>query len=443
MFVDFLLKRFEDNSEKVAVIWQEREYAYQFMLEKVRQAQEFLCKNKVCGGEIVALRSDFNVDSISLLIALVENANIIVPLSPAVKTIGEFYQIAEVENIIEIADGRPVVQKRDGRVRNNLLLDLKQRGHPGLILFSSGTTGKNKAAVHDFVLLLNKFEAERRTFRTISFLLFDHIGGINTLFYSLSNCGTMVVPIDRSPESICRLIEKYKVELLPTSPSFLNMILITGAYRTYDLSSLKLITYGTEVMPEQTLKRLNQLFPEIELKQTYGLSELGIMRTKSKSSNSLWLKVGGADYKTKVVDNILYIKAKTAMLGYLNAPSLFDEEGWFNTHDKVEVDGEWIKILGRETDIINVGGQKVYPAEVESVILEIDNIAEVAIYRKPNPLMGNVVAARISLLKDESLSSVKKTVRRYCKDRLESFKIPAFIEITTAKQVSERFKKVR
>ena len=68
------------------------------------------------------------------------------------------------------------------------------------------------------------------------------------------------------------------------------------------------------------------------------------------------------------------------MLGYLNAPQPFDEDGWFNTQDKVEQDGEWIKILGRVTDIINVGGQKVYPAEIESALLELDEITDATVF---------------------------------------------------------------
>jgi acyl-CoA synthetase (AMP-forming)/AMP-acid ligase II len=221
------------------------------------------------------------------------------------------------------------------------------------------------------------------------------------------------------------------------------MILMSKAYLKYDLSSLKIVTYGTESMPKQTLKAFNKLFPNITLKQTYGLSEIGIMRTKSRNNDSLWMKIGGEDYQAKIVDDILFIKAKTAMLGYLNAPSPFDENGWFNTQDKVEVDGEWIKILGRVTDIINVGGQKVYPAEVESILLEMDNVKEVSVFGKENPIMGKVVGARFNLLEDESVSSLKKRIRQCCKDKLESFKIPVHIEITKENQVSDRFKKVR
>ena len=196
-------------------------------------------------------------------------------------------------------------------------------------------------------------------------------------------------------------------------------------------------------MPESTLKSFHKLFPLVKLKQTYGLTELGVMRTKSKNSESLWVKVGGEDYETKIVDNSLFIKAKSTILGYLNAESPYDDEGWYNTGDKVDQDGDWIKFLGRDCDIINVGGQKVYPAEVESTLLELENIQEVSVFGSNNPIMGKVVSARINLIKDEKLNELKKRIRIHCKDKLESYKIPAHIEITKEKQISERFKKVR
>ena len=79
------------------------------------------------------------------------------------------------------------------------------------------------------------------------------------------------------------------------------------------------------------------------------------------------------------------------MLGYLNAPSPFDADGWFNTQDAVEQDGEWLRFLGRTSDLINVGGQKVYPAEVESVLLELENVLDVTVRGEPNPIIGQIV----------------------------------------------------
>ena len=279
--------------------------------------------------------------------------------------------------------------------------------------------------------------------RTIAFLLLDHIGGINGLLYTFSNGGAIIFPKSLTPEVVCQAIQEHRAQLLPTSPTFLNLLLISEQYKNFDLSSLELITYGTEPMPESTLHRLNEIFPNVQLKQTYGLSELGIMRSKSKDSNSLWVKIGGEGFETKVVDGILWIRTQSAMLGYLNAPSPFDEEGWFNTEDVVEVDGEYIRILGRKTEIINVGGEKVYPAEVESVLLQMCNIQDVTVHGEKNPIMGNIVAATVKLFEPEELSSLKKRIREFCSNKLAPYKIPVRIEISEYEQFSARFKKMR
>ena len=324
-----------------------------------------------------------------------------------------------------------------------MIKKLKKNQHPGLILFSSGSTGKSKAVVHDFLPLLAKFRKQRNSYRTITFLLFDHIGGINTLLYIFSQMSLLVAIDQRTPDYVCKMIEKYGVELLPTSPTFLRMMLISEAYKRYSLESLKLITYGTEMMSEHTLKLLHAKLPKVTLKQTYGLSEIGIMRTKSLEDNSLWLKLGGEDFQTKIKDGILFVKAKTAMLGYLNASSPFEDNGWLNTHDKVEVNGEWVKFLGRDTDIINVGGLKVYPADVESVLQEMENIYDVCVCGRENPLLGEVVVAKIILLKPENLLDLKTRIREYCKNRLEPYKIPVIVELVKDISISQRFKKIR
>ena len=108
--------------------------------------------------------------------------------------------------------------------------------------------------------------------------------------------------------------EKFRAELLPVTPTFLNLLLLSGAHKRRDLSSLKVISYGAESMPEGTLQRLARLFPNVRLQQTYGLIELGALRTKSKSSDSLWVRVGGEGYQTRVVDGMLQIKSRSAAM---------------------------------------------------------------------------------------------------------------------------------
>ena len=131
------------------------------------------------------------------------------------------------------------------------------------------------------------------------------------------------------------------------------------------------------------------------------------------------------------------------MLGYLNAPSPFTEDGWFITGDEVEVKGEYIKILGRKSDIINVGGEKVYPSEVESVIQEIKEVLDVSVFGESNPILGNVVVAQITTLPTIDKKEVKSLVKKFCKSRLDLYKVPTKIKIIDKAQFSERFKKVR
>ncbi len=445
MEIEFLLDVFRANQTEDAIVWRDRVFSFDWLLEAVRSWSERLEDSVVKPGSVVSLEADFSPNAISLMLALVEHRCIIVPLTTSVETRKpEFSEIAQVEAVVRIGeDDRAQFDRTSRMARHGLLMQLRERGQPGLVLFSSGSTGKSKAAVHDFGALLEKFKVKRRRLRTMCFLLFDHIGGVNTLLYTLSNAGCVVTVPERLPEVVCEAIEKWRVELLPTSPTFLNLLLLSEAYKRYDLSSLKMVTYGTEVMLESTLRRVREVFPQVELVQTYGLSELGILRSKSKSSGSLWMKVGGEGFETRVVDGLLEIKARSAMLGYLNAASPFTEDGWFRTGDAVEVDGDYIRILGRRSESINVGGEKVYPAEIESTLQGMDGVKEVVVIGERNAITGQVVKARVRLDTGESVSEFRRRMWAFCEGKMPRFKIPQKVLLVTDELRSDRFKKIR
>lgn len=446
MSIQWLLDKMKAFNDREAIIWKGNSYTYKHLFDKVEDWKITLSNNRVTNSQVVSIEGDYSPNISALLLSLIENRNIIVPLSSSLPQIQkeEFTSISEgqVKYTFDSNDDFQF-EKLNTSVTNPLIQEFQSMGEPGLVLFSSGSTGKSKAALHNFTKLLKKYKVPRPSMRTIMFLLFDHIGGVNTFFHMLSNGGCLIVIDDRSPEGVCRAIEAFKVELLPTSPTFLNLLLISEQYKRFDLSSLKTISYGTEPMSDSTLKRVHEILPDVKLQQTYGLSELGILRSKSKSSDSLWVKVGGENYQTKIVNGLLYIKTDSAMLGYLNALSPFDKDGWFNTEDQVEVDGEYVKILGRKSDIINVGGQKVYPAEVESVLLEMDGITDVTVTGEANPILGQIVKARVCLAKEESINELKRRIRGFCKGRLEQYKIPVKIEIASEAQFGARFKRMR
>jgi acyl-CoA synthetase (AMP-forming)/AMP-acid ligase II len=443
--IDFLAEVLRGNPTRDAIIWNGKAYRYEWLLDRFHHWGEVLSSEQVEPGTIAILEADFSPNSVALLLALVQANCVVVPLTQSVADKkAEFIEIAAGMISFQLTEADHIETRRLGPYRPNEFYDtLRQRGHPGLVLFSSGSTGKSKAAVHDFGLILDKFRTPRHALRTITFLLFDHIGGVNTLFYTLSNGGCVVTVPDRSPDGVLKTIQDFKVELLPTSPTFINLILLSDAHKRYDLSSLKTVTYGTEPMPESTLRRFNALFPNVKLLQTYGLSEVGILRSKSKSSDSLWVKVGGEGFETRVIDGVLQVKAQSAMLGYLNAPSPFTEDGWFVTGDHVEVDGEYIRILGRKSEIINVGGEKVYPSEVESVIQEVDNVAEATVYGERNAITGSIVCASIRLKREEDPKEFTARLKAFCRRKLQPYKVPVKVQIVGERQHSDRFKKMR
>jgi long-chain acyl-CoA synthetase len=441
--IGFLEQRMRESSTLEAIAHDGRVYTYADVVQRMVAWQTLLAQLGIGPGRVVSVEGDYTIETVSAFLALTANLDIAVPLSRDSQAhAAEFLELGEVEyRLIPDSDCR---LSATGRLAGHTLYGkLRERRAPGLVLFTSGSTGKNKAAVHDLAILLKKFQVQRHCYRTLVFLQLDHIGGVNTLFYTLSNSGTVIVAPDRSPDAVGTAIETYKVELLPTSPTFLNLLLLSGAYERHDLASLKLITYGTETMPESTLRNVAEAFPAAKLQQTYGLTELGILRSKSRGQDSLWVRVGGEGYETKVVDGRLWVRAESAMLGYLNAPSPFDEDGYFDTGDRVEVDGEWLRILGRDSEIINVGGNKVYPAEVESVLLQLDNVVDVAVYGERHPLTGHMVVASVLLGREEPPQDFKVRMRQFCRERLAGFKIPSKVVFAEGPLYSSRFKRMR
>lgn len=443
--LEILFNRFRGASTAEALIWQDRAFLYQDLLSRRSAVQNDLQNRNITAGSVVALKADLSPQSVATLLALLVQQCIVVMLSqPAAGQRAETFRTAQVEYGIQI-DGADHMhyQPLPYRPDHPLYRQLWKRQHPGVVLFSSGTTGERKAVVHDATTLLEKYRARRYNLRTLAFMPLDHIGGMDTLFYALSNGSCLVTIPDRSPQTICRAIERHQVEVLPVSPTFLNLLLLSRADEHHDLSSLKYITYGAEVMPESTLKRCAARFPHVTLLQKYGTTETGTLRSKSERSDSLWVKLGGAEFQTRVVNGILQIKAVSSMLGYLNAPSPFTADGWFITGDRVEVHGDYLKILGRNSEVINVGGEKVYPAAVERVIQEIDGVHEVTVYGEKNPLLGNVVCAAIQAARPLDPPAFIRHIKRHCREHLPPHHVPVKIKWIDTEPEYRHFKKTR
>ena len=442
--MSYLIENFKNFDKKVAIVFKNESFTYKNLYEKIEDIEKKLLP-KIAKGEVVAIVSDYSFEAIALLLALYKNKNIVVPITSVAKSeIDEKVEEAYCDKVITIEEKDYKIENIASKTKHEMIKNLQENGNSGLILFSSGSTGKPKAMIHNFDnLVIHYKDKKEKSINMIIFLMFDHIGGLNTLLNILSMGATMIIPEDRNADNICKLLQDYKIMVLPSSPTFLNLILMSKAYEKYDLSFLRMITYGTEAMPESLLERLKEAFPKVKFLQTFGTSETGIANTASKSSNSTFMKIDDPSLEYKIVENELWLRSKTQILGYLNySMDSFTSDGWFKTADLVEEtkDG-YIKIIGRSKEIINVGGQKVLPNEVETVILQMPQIQDCMVYGEKSVITGQTVVCDVVL--KELAQNIKKDIRVFCKDKLDAYKIPTKVNVVEKTNFGSRFKKIR
>ena len=441
--MSFILDKFKSFNSKNAIVFEDRIYTYEEFVKQIKDYKNILDKHNI-SSKVVVILGDYSFYNLALFFALYENKNIIVPITSNIKKVqDDFIKESFCQTIIKTDERNLLIQNLKTTFSHNMIDNLIEKNSSGLILFSSGSTGKPKAMIHNLDTLIDSFKDKKeKSMNMLVFLMFDHIGGLNTVFNALCMGACLIIPKIKDAKTICELIEKYKIMVLPSSPTFLNLILISEEYKNYDLSSLRMITYGTETMPQSLLLKLKEVFPKVKFLQTFGTSETGISTTSSKSSNSLFMKLEDINGEYKIVENELWLRSKTQVLGYLNASmDSFTSDGWFKTGDLVEVDGEYIKIIGRAKEVINVGGQKVLPAEIESIILEMEEISDCMVYGEKNAITGQTVVCDVVL--NKNIENIKKRVRVFCKDRLDAYKIPTKVNVVDKTNFSDRFKKIR
>jgi acyl-coenzyme A synthetase/AMP-(fatty) acid ligase len=440
-----LLELLKNHDNQISLIENHNSYTYKDLLEQIQHFDSVLVQDQVAPGTITFLKGDYSFQSIAFFLSMFKRGLICVPIT----TTNE----AEIKERIEASGATLCYDMRNDK-KETFLPDqvhaiihaIRQRNRSGLILFSSGSTGKPKAMVHDLDNLVESYlDLKSKSLVFVVFLMFDHIGGLNTLLNCLAMGATIVLPSSRNPEKVSQLIEKYKVNVLPASPTFLNLLLMAKCQETYDLSSLRMITYGTEPMPASLLLKLKDTFLRVKFLQTFGTSETGIIKTQSKSSESTSLKFDDPDQEFQIVNGELWLRSKTQIMGYLNHNmDSFTEDGWFKTGDLVEESEDgFLKITGRAKELINVGGEKVLPAEVESVVMEIDGVTDCIAFGLPNSITGQIVAVNVSLEKGIDPLTIKSVIKKHCSERLDRYKIPAKIQIKEQIDFSDRFKKKR
>ncbi len=443
-FVD----RIRTLGDRECLVEQGVSYSYNALAQQIDHSINTFQTSGIEAGDIVALIGDYSLRGIAALLALVELQAIIVPITSASNEEAEERK-REVNALWQIVATKEIEIKRlitKEIEAHSLIQCVREAKHAGIVLFSSGSTSRPKAMIHDANSFLKRFENKRpRKRRILIFLLFDHIGGLNTLFNALAMGACIIVPASRDPDMVAESMAEHGANLLPASPTFLNLLLMSGAAQRYDLSKLRFITYGTEPMPESLLQRIQKTLPFVQLIQTFGTSETGISQTVSRSSDSTLMKFDDPKTEYQIVNGELWLRSESQVLGYLNHDTKrFTEDGWFRTGDIVEeADNGFLRIIGRRQDLINVGGEKVSPLEVENVIIDLPEVSDCIAYGEENAITGQNVAAKVVPCLEVDPAELKRLIKKHCRKQLSGYKVPARIRIISSTEYSKRFKKIR
>jgi len=303
------------------------------------------------------------------------------------------------------------------------------------LLTTSGTTGTPKVVAHT-TQSLTRTTAKGGVDRQLTWgLLYDpaRFAGFQVVLQAIVANAKLVVPSpDLDFERKIEFLVANGCDALSATPSLWRKILMTRASRHLDL---KQITLGGEIADQRVLNSLVKQFPSAAITHIFASTEAGVgfsVKDKRAGFPLSWLETGVRDVEMKISDQgTLCLKNTHLNQRYLGGGgSIADAQGWIDTGDVVEVDGERILFKGRLNGAINIGGNKVIPEDVETRILEVPGVYQVAVRAKSSSIAGALVEALIVPAPElEDTSGLVKSVKQYCKQVLPSFKVPAFVRL--------------
>ncbi|CCG03407.1 acyl-CoA synthetase [Blastococcus saxobsidens] len=322
---------------------------------------------------------------------------------------------------------------------------------PCLIMYTSGTTGRPKGAVlthgnmtwnaMNQLLGLNMASDER----TLALAPLFHIGGLNGTVNSALLAGGCAVIVRRfDPAETLQVIEEQRVNSFFAVPTMLDAMSREPGFGTRDLSALRTIGAAGAAVPLPTLR--TWLDRGVTMQQCYGMTEAAPGCTVLASADAV-RKVGSAgkpvfftdvrvlrpDGTEAVPDEVgeIVVQGPNVMAGYWNDPeqtAVALRDGWYHTGDAGSLDDEgFLYVRDRYKDMIISGGENVYPAEVESALLELDGVQEAAVIGVPDERWGEVGLAIV--VPDPGAALDADDLRARLRDRLAAFKVPKHVEL--------------
>ncbi|MFY0672636.1 MAG: AMP-binding protein [Bacteroidia bacterium] len=400
---------------------------YGQFLQLVQKKREFF-KEKGCSDKVTLWPEYYNVNTPIELTALALEKAIVIP-----------YHSKSPERVLPWVEVSPYALNTDAKQleTNKYIDELKSKKRAGLIISSTGTTGKPKWVVHDLERLFAKY-LKLKNPRKVPFVYhMDNVSGIE-LFLSIASAGgQFLMPKSSHPQNFSDGMTKlgHTADLLSLTPTYLRLALMNWKSETFQ--NVKDVNLGGERLIKSDLENFQKALPLARIHSFYGTTESSSIQTKTLKGTN-FVKWGCEGVNFKVCQGELFLKKEGYhMLGYLTE-ELSPKDNWYPTGDLVEPrDYGYYEIVGRKDARFNVGGKQVDPLIVEQVLLNF-GVPDCRVYSEENSLLGNIVVAKLQL---EKSKDVEAALRKHCSENLPPHACPIRYIYTNNFGMNNRFKR--
>jgi len=318
------------------------------------------------------------------------------------------------------------------------------------LLYTSGTTGRPKGVCLTHRNMVSNIQA---CLAAVEVTPDDVVAQMLPLFHTLALTVTMGVPLTTGctsiaiprfePDGILDVIERHSCTLVVAIPSMYRVLVRAQRQKPRDIGSLRCAISGGEPLPAELRESFEEVFG-LELLEGYGLTETSpVVSLNPPGANhpgSVGLPLKGV--RARIVDDDdaplaadeigdIQVKAPSVMAGYYERPDetadVFAADGWLRTGDMGRIDKDgYIWITGRKKEMMIVGGENVFPAEVEDVLLRHPAVAEVGVIGVPDKRRGECPKAFVVLAEDSEATADE--ILRFAREKLPSYKAPREVE---------------
>lgn len=410
-------------------------------------------------GKSVLVAASTQLDAAIALVELDGLARRLVLLPPDIKTeaLPSIVRDAEVDAIVcsepshYAALGIANAIRCGPNIRRELTV-----GYPVLktewLMLTSGTTGDPKLVVHTLAGLSGAIPADDPGLpRPVWATFYDirRYGGLQVFLRAMFAGSTLVLSEAGEPvaDHLARLCNAGVTHVSGT-PTHWRRVLMSGASLGFRPSYIRL---SGEIADQGILDGLKQAFPAASIGHAYASTEAGVCFDVTDGKEGFpesYLEAPRGGVEIRIVDGSLQIRSNRMASGYagLGDRSLARADGFVDTGDMIEVVGGRCRFTGRRGGIINVGGLKVHPEEIESVINSHKAVRQSRVKPRKSPILGSVVVADVVLDgESDSLDELKRDILAHCRRALPNHKIPALlnvvavIEMTPGGKVSRQY----